>query len=373
MLPGMAEPIRPGQPAATTPSSGCGKWALGCALGCGGLVVLFFVSVAIAGWWFVTPGTQHPTTAAVAPDSQGAFRVADLGEDEGAREALEAVIREASRLSPGTSRHDRPVWVQSEDPAAMAGLLSRLLPREGTLAFQPVPGRDEPSPVLVLNLRGLTRPLRMLLESDDHRTEPYRGVDIVGDQGGDTLLAMVDGTLVVAEHPGAMRGTIDRLLDGTGHTLETTFEILEPPAGGALLSGATSFERGQLAESLREGAAGSGEPLPVDPSTLEPVSRLELVVDDLDSRSVHLRLGLAAPTAREAEAAARSMAVVLQREMAPAVLRTSTSTRGSAAILDVEVSEWVEPVARWMAEQESDDADDAAGEPARPVERTPGG
>jgi hypothetical protein len=97
------------------------------------------------------------------------------------------------------------------------------------------------------------------------------------------------------------------------------------------------------------------------------------VVDDLDSRSVHLRLGLAAPTAREAEAAARSMAVVLQREMAPAVLRTSTSTRGSAAILDVEVSEWVEPVARWMAEQESDDADDAAEEPARPVERTPGG
>lgn len=359
----MSQPFNPEDPAPAEPSSGCSPWILGCALGCGALIVLSFVAVAITGWWFVRPGEQHPTTAAVGSESLGAFRVADLGQDEGIREALGAIVRETSRLSPPPSDSERPFWVRSDDPEAMANLFARLLPREGTVAFEPVPGTDEPAAVLVLNLRGMTRPLRMILESDHERREVHRNVPIAGAQGGDTSFAMVDGTLVVSDHAGAVRDVIDRILDRTAAPLSTSFEVLEPPTGSALSSGATTFERGTLSESLR-GEDEDGEPPPIDPSTLDGVTRLELVVDQIDAETIRLRIGLGADSPASASTAAAAMADLLRARMAPATVRFETATAGSTATLEAEVGDWVAPFAAWLVRLE--DSDDRPAE----LERT---
>ena len=367
----MTEPLADPHTTSTpqTSSTGCAPWLLGCVLGCGALVFLGAVALAVAGWWFVRPGEQHPTTAAVGPETLGAFRVADLGEDEGAREALTAIVRETSRLSPPPADAERPFWIQSDDPEALAELFGRMLPREGTVAFEPVPGGGEPTPVLVLNLRGLTRPLRMILEGDGQRSEVYRGVTLTTEEGGEGVFAMVDGTLVAAERPEAVRAVIDRILDDDTAPLATSFEVLDPPAPDALLSGGTSFEAGALADSLRREEEERGEPPPIDPTTLEGVTRFELVVDDLDAEAVRLRVGLGAVSEDAAATAARAMESLIRQEMAPASARVRTRTAGSTAVLEVEVTEWVGPFAEWLAR--SDEDEDPSYEPGT-LERLPG-
>mgnify|MGYP006201195789 CR=1 FL=1 len=118
-----------------------------------------------------------------------------------------------------SSRRSKASWPRRASswrfrPAARSRstALAQVLPREGTLAFERVPGRDEPVAVLVLNLRGFTRPLRRLLEAPDKRPQRYRGIPVVDQPDGRTSYAMVDGTLVLADDPGLLRRTVDRLL-----------------------------------------------------------------------------------------------------------------------------------------------------------------
>ena len=348
-------------PGPIEPTSGCGVKIPGCALGCAAVIGVVLLLAGAVLWWFVGAGTQHPTEAAAGPESTGSYRLGDLGADEEARAALEAVVREIQRRSPPDPGDDLPSWVPVDDPEAMAGLVAKVLPREGTLAFERVPGGDEQAFVLAVNLRGFTRPLRKIFEGEDARAETYRGTAVVKEANGDTSAAMVDGTLVLSDDQAALRAAIDRLLDGDSQPVASRLEILEPAPGGALLSGGTSFEAGELARMLRDEAGAQSEPLPVDPARLEGVRRLELVVDGVDPRAIRFRLGVAGDSADSAEEAARAIDELLRDELASATYEATARTSGAATVLDVELTGWVEPFAASFA-----DGDDEPTAPEAP-------
>jgi len=345
-------PIEP----SSGPSSGggCGWKIPGCLLGCliaAGVVILAVVG---AAWWFLGPGTQHPTEAAVGPESSGALQVRDLGADPGTREALEEVVREARRRAPARpdGENGLPGWLPVSGSGAQAGAIAKVLPREGTLSFERVAGRDEPAAVLVLNLRGFTRPLRMMLESEDAGTELYRGVAVASPEGGDVLFAMVDGTLVMADDRGALQAAIDRLLDGTGQPMASRMEVLERPPEGALLSGGVGFAPGELAAMARSRSErkSTHDSPPIDPARLEGVRRVELMVDGIDPRAVRFRIGVGTDSPGSADRAADAFADLVRSRLAPA---TATVTRSraadsSGAVLDVELTDWIGPVAAWL-------------------------
>lgn len=345
--------------------SGCGKGAAGCVLGCGGLVVLTALIVVGAAWWLIRPGTQHPTTAVAGPDSTGAFRVGDLAEDPGAREALEEILVAVNERSPSTLRtEDRPFWLRDErDPRGAATIVRMLLPREGTLSFEPVAGREEPAAVLALNLRGMTKLVRALVEADRDTAEVYRGVTLARSEEGEAVFAMVDGTLLIAGDPTVTKTAIDRLLDGATRGVERRLRVLGEPEGPSLFLGSVDTEGGLLARSLETEAEEQDSEPSVDPRSLETVDRLEISVDSLSGDAILARVGLATRSGPEAEEAAAAMAELLKAEMAPATVATRSEIRGGDATLHLEITDWVGPVADSLAgeaEETSESGKDGA-------------
>ena len=338
---------------------GCGKGAAGCVVGCGGLVLLFLLIVGGAAWWLIRPGTQHPTTAVVGPQSAGAFRVGDLADDPGARAALEELLRAVDEKSPSTfASDDSPFWRRDgSDPRAAARVLRMLLPKEGTLSFEPVPDQEEPAAVLALNIRGMTKLLRALVEADRDTSEVYRGVTLARAEGGDAFFAMVDGTLLIADERTAARTGVDRLLDGTSQEMHQRLQILEEPEGRSLFLGSMDTEEGLLARSL-QAESGEGEareaPPSVDPEALEAVERLEISVDSLSGDAIVGRVGLAAGSPLEAEEAASAMAELLKTGMRPATVTVRPEIRDDDAVLHFEISDWIDPIATELAGEKAE-------------------
>ena len=180
--------------------------------------------------------------------------------------------------------------------------------------------------VLALNLRGFTRPLRMMLESSDNRTETYRGMPVVNTDG-ELLVAMADDTLVMSDHPGALRAAMDRLLDGTGQPVASRLELLEPsPESPPILSGGSSFEPGEISEMMRQDEEERGTAPPFDPDQVRGVERIELVVDDLDPEVIRFRVGVGATTPDQA----RQGAAVIDEMLRDALAADSGATYGAA-------------------------------------------
>ena len=338
-------------PIGPSSGSGCGWKVPGCVLGCGAVVGLVLLLVAGYFWWLLSPGEQHPTDAVAGPESSGAYQIRDLGEDEGARRALEEVVRQVQNRSP-SGPEDAPTDWLPRDPATLAGAMARVMPREGTLAFERVPGSDEPATVLALNLRGFTRPLRMMLESSDNRTETYRGMPVVNTDG-ELLVAMADDTLVMSDHPGALRAAMDRLLDGTGQPVASRLELLEPsPESPPILSGGSSFEPGEISEMMRQDEEERGTAPPFDPDQVRGVERIELVVDDLDPEVIRFRVGVGATTPDQARQGAAVIDEMLRDALAAdsgATYGAAVSTIGTTSVIDARLTGWIKPFAESIA------------------------
>lgn len=343
------ERFAPPSQAPVKPASGCGWKIPGCTLGCAAVVGVVVLGLGLFAWWLLGPGTQHPTGVAVGPESTGSFEIRDLSEDEDARAALDAVVREVQRRAESRAGSQRgaetPSWFPTDDSALLSAVIARTLPRAGTISFEPIPGHEEPVLVVALNLRGLTRPLRRFLEGRDADSFRYRGVTVVGKPDTGSAVAMVDGTLVLAEHPEALRRAVDRFLDGTGEPTEGRLAILESPSGGALLAGGTDFEPGELTAALAAEQEETGEPPRVDPDSLAGVRRVELVVDHLAAEAIRFRVGVDTDSPAAARRAAPAFAELLDHELEGADLEVTSRIDGSKAILDARLSSWIEPFA----------------------------
>ena len=317
------------------------KAALGCAIGCGALVVLSVVGAAVAGWWWVSPGKQRSTVAVAAPDAAGAFQVGDLGADPGFTALLDHALRESQRQQQG----DLPPWMRQLQQAGAAGTspsvgLRMLLPRQATFAIEePVDG-GEPALVVAFNPRGLTRVFRTFMP-DEAVAGTHRGHELVS-FAGDSYAALVDGTVLMANEEGALRAGIDRLLDGEAAPPSPPPD-LGAPARGWDLAGAVDDRGGMLAELLY------GE------SRETPGLRRALLGLDVASRDLATGRVVVECADRDAQAAAlhalEARAAALAAELAGSGLELRSAVRADRgrAVLDLEVHGLAAATSAWIA------------------------
>ena len=317
------------------------KAALGCAIGCGVLVLLAFVGAGVAGWWVVSPGKQRSTLAVASPEAAGRFQVGDLGADPGVTALLDHAIRESQRQHQA----GLPPWMRHLQQAGAAGAspstgLRMLLPRQATFSIEQAPGGGEPAVVAAFNPRGLTRLFRSMMP-DEAVAGTHREREIVR-FAGDSWASFVDGTVLVSSEEAALRGAIDRLLDGDGAPPAPAPD-LGAPARGWDLAGAVDDRGDMLAQVVygeqRETPGLERALLGIDVTSRDlAAGRVVVECRDRDAQAVALQ-------ALEARAAG------FAAELAPMglELRSAVRSEGDRAVLDWEVHGLAAATSAWIA------------------------
>ncbi|MEM9596660.1 MAG: hypothetical protein AAGD06_20495 [Acidobacteriota bacterium] len=198
------------------------KWLIGCGLGCVGLLVVGLLAAMVGGFWFLRPGTQHPTAVAEGPGSIGVIRLHDVGEDPGAKEMMTYLVQTLQDVDRRHKKEQLPEsmrWLADlQGQEQGTGGLEMLLPREATLAFEPRGADADPAWVLALNIRAMARPLRLLWKTmargESGEEQTHLGQQIVA-LDGETWSAFYDSTLLVSDHLPSLRAALDRIATGS--------------------------------------------------------------------------------------------------------------------------------------------------------------
>jgi hypothetical protein len=363
MQPYESPPVKPGM-------SGCQKTAIGCAIGCGGLILLSVIAGALGSWWAMRPGEQRPTAAVISPQATGSFAVTDLGADPGVTALLDRFMRESQRQG----QRDMPEWLRQMQQMGAAGGspssgLRMFMPRQATISLEPsTEGRERPAVVAAVNPRGLTNLLHFVLARGDTLVGTHRGHDLLklSDRAWGSLLG---GTLLVSNEEEALRHGIDRVLDGNAGAAPPPPDLGQPSRPWDL-TGTVDGGEGELAATL-----WGDEPPPVG------VRRALLGVDVATSDVTNGRVVVDCDSPEAASAAA----LALDRRIAERAeelaekglaLRATSRIDGSRAVLDWDVRGVDAAMAVWMARQQDYDSEppstDYDDEPEAEAEPTPG-
>lgn len=213
-------------------SSAGSRLLVGCAIGCGGLIVISAAIIAAVAWWALTPGRQHPTIRLVGEQST---LVAGFSPSEDA-DQLTGLLSEVLEKAQQLERRHRPLpdglaWLEELEQlqdARMAGDIAALIPRDATVSV--TPGLNGDDVVAAANFRRFVRPIRaMIMGLAGHASDPagpvLRTVDghevLTVDDG--LALSFVDGTFVL--------GSTD---DIVGHAVRSLQNgDLDPPFGSS--------------------------------------------------------------------------------------------------------------------------------------------
>lgn len=330
-----------------TGASGCQKWLLGCAIGCGALVVLALIGGGISAWWYVRPGRQHSTEAVVSPNATGSFTVADVGADPGVTALLDRFVLEAQRQQ----QRDMPPWLRQLQQMGQAGNspsvgFRMLLPRKATVSLEPsTEGRDEPAVVAAVNPRGLTKLIQTVLSSSNESAGSYRRHEVLrlGERGWASL---VDGTFLVASEEQALHAGIDRMLDGGAGPPPTPTD-LGLPSRPWDVAGVVDDQNDELSRLLwGDGSTPVGvrqARIGVDVASSD--STVGRVVVDCDSPEA----AAAAALALDQRAAERASHLAEQG----LALRATSRVDGERAVLDWDLSGVDAAIAVWMAKSQA--------------------
>lgn len=336
-----------GERSATTGTSGCSKWLLGLAIGCGVLVVLALVGGGISAWWYMRPGKQHETEAVVSPAATGSFTVSDLGADPGVTALLDRFVLEAQRQQ----QRDMPPWMRQVQQMSRGGGspsmgFRMLMPKKATISLEPsAEGRDEPAVVAAVNPRGMTRLIHTLLGAGNRTAGTYRRQEVLrlGNRG---WASFVGGTFLVANEEQALHGGIDRMLDGKAGP------PLPPPDLGLPsrpwdVAGVVEERGEELSKVLwGDGDAPAGvrqARIGVDVASSD--TTVGRVVVDCDSSEA----AAAAALALDQRAAERAEKLAEEG----LALRAKSRVDGTRAVLDWDLSGIDAAIAVWMAKSEA--------------------
>lgn len=227
-----------GEPDAISPSSGGGfpLWAK-LLLGCGLVVlVLVIVSGALIYWGIqrlTRPGPSLEAQQVVSERSVGWVRVESIVDDPGMSELVRSLYLVLQRVGQQEQREDMPEWMRNWYDLGQAQqgynpALDWFLPREMTLAFEPVDGGGVEDPerpeaaasatteaVAALNLGLLARIIGWFSSMDEGqgRLHRVRGHEV--HVGNDEVMAFLEGTLLLTADLEAMERLLERI-DGEG-------------------------------------------------------------------------------------------------------------------------------------------------------------
>ncbi len=213
----------PSSPAVPPPQKrrGLGKTekiVLGCALGCGGLLLIGFLLAASGFYWFVAPGEQIATERIVSPDAIGAIDVRRSIEDPGLSAMMTNFFLEVQKAS--REQQEMPPslrWMQNMQGRPDQGL-KMWMPKGLTLTVEP-DAENEPAWVAAVNLRSFPRLIRTMIGmfnedegSGDVVTIPYGkySIERMGNQEP-IYLTFDGGTMLLAENLEVLERVLDRL------------------------------------------------------------------------------------------------------------------------------------------------------------------
>ena len=284
-------------PEAISPSSGGGfpLWAR-LLLGCGVVVLVLVIVGGVLIYWGVQrltrPGRVLDLQQVVSERSVGWVHVEPLAEDPGMSELVRSLYLVLQRVGQQQQKEDMPEWMRGwyELGQARQGYnpaLEWFLPREMTLAFEPVDGAgvdgagvgdpegtgEAPSAtteiVAALNLGLLARMIGWLssMDEDGGRLREVGGHEV--HLGSDGVMAFLDGTLLRTADVETMERLLERIeagggVDGTASDIASDPTLPVPGEGDWDLYGRLDNRRGDFEDSV----AGLTEWLGADPAPL---------------------------------------------------------------------------------------------------------
>jgi len=364
MQPYGAEPVKPGM-------SGGTKAVLGCAIGCGAIVVLAVVSGGIGAWWMMRPGDQHETVAVVSDGAHGSFRVGDLGADAGVTALLDRFVLETQRQQQA----GMPPWFRQLQQMGQAGGspssgFRMMLPKQATISLEPSSSGDDTAVVAAINPRGMTGFFKLLLSRADNEAGSHRGHDVMR-LGHGAWASLVGGTWLFASEEEALRRGIDRFLAGGAVSAPVAPDLGAPSRPWDVI-GTVDQSDDQLARAIWGEA-----PAP------EGVRRALIGVDVATSDSTQGRIVVDCDSPESAAAAAVALdqrASERARELGAKglALRAKTRVDGARAVIDWDVSGVDAAIAVWVAESQRgnssttyESGDDASDDEEPEVEEAP--
>lgn len=202
---------------------GLEKVLLGCAVGCGVLIVAGLIAGGLGAFWFFTPGKQIATEKIVGAESVGVVRMNELATDAGTQALLTKVLTELNELNRQQQREALPEelrWLTRFQRSPRARDFNQFIPKEATLVLEPAAGEGETPFVAAVNFRTMVRPIKAMFamigraEDREGAVTRHRGHEIyrLDDGDGDApTFAFVGSTLLISNRKEALETAIDRI------------------------------------------------------------------------------------------------------------------------------------------------------------------
>ena len=116
------------------------KVLIGCGIGCGVIVLIFFLLTGLGVWWMFSTGDQVSTKRILGPRSLGAIKVENISENQGAMELINFFFQEAQKHEDRGASADLPQFFEKirqyqqsrQNPAQW---LKYIAPKEITLSI----------------------------------------------------------------------------------------------------------------------------------------------------------------------------------------------------------------------------------------------
>lgn len=337
------------------------KVLIGCALGCGLVIILGVLGAILGISWLLSAGEQVATAEIVGTDSIGFVHLDQTVRDPGVSAMLRNFWLEAQRAENQRQKEELPEslgWLQDLSAAQQGGVapLEIFLPREMTVALEPGPHDGEPEIVVALNLRALPRLGRVFFATlsdrmspeDDSEPDSYRGhpVHPLGDDSG--TVAFVGSTILFASETAAVRRAIDRIEDGTSRP--PTLAATELPESHRDLWGsfrnADGLLESWLAARLEEGGVAA-------PSLVGEVQTVTFGIDivssdEIEAQMAFLCAGEAAAKRWQAPLGSALLSEVRGELFEDAALSVSTNVDGRRLLTSVSISGLDLALQRWF-------------------------
>ncbi|MCP4659685.1 MAG: hypothetical protein GY856_30145 [bacterium] len=239
------------------------KVLIGCAVGCGVLVVLGILAAAFGAHWFFSPGEQIATDAIAGDDSLAVVHMDELADDPGAQALLTKVLVGFDEVNRRQQQQDLPEsmrWISNlprQSPSSKD--LNMYIPKEVTVTLERPDDGDDPNFVVAANLRAMVRPIKAGLaligrgEGDPDFHSQHRGHDVYRMERN-AFVGFVENTLLFSDAASAMEQAIDRIVAG-GEAAAPSQPLrveLSTPEGDWDAAGVLTNEDGLLAELLRD-------------------------------------------------------------------------------------------------------------------------
>lgn len=333
---------------------GLEKVLIGCAIGCGILIVLGIVAGGFGAYWVFSPGKQVATAGIAGEDSVATVHMTELTDDPGAQELLTKALVTFHEMNQRRQQEDLPPalsWMSSFQQTPSAQDFKMYIPREMTLTLERSPYGEDPNFVVAANLRTMIRPFKGMMglaaraeEADEDFHSSYRGHDVYR-MDEDAYLGFVDNTLLFSDAAEALETAIDRLESGrTGGPGSFPVTVdLQAPEGDWDAAGVVHNEGGLLGELVDDLLAGDAEAGPHP--TLASAERLQLRfgIDLVSADEARAQTVLECEDAQQAVELMMEMDRRYDRLVAQAagdglVLEVVSRVRGSEVVTDLRLT-----------------------------------